>query len=72
MEKELQEIKGWLNSIAVWTGQISRSIEELTISLNKNSNSSDKLARAWNFIWGVWLLATIVWIKFWILTFYYK
>jgi hypothetical protein len=57
--KATRALKSWLDD----------NTEKLVVALNKNSKSSDFLARVWIFIWFVWAIATCVWSYYWYLTY---
>lgn len=51
---------------------IVKWLRALKTSLDASSDSSEKLSKVWNFIWWVWLFATVTWTLFWILSFFYN
>lgn len=80
MNKNTDDIWERLHWIALWTWNISRGLnslegtlekntDKLVEALNKNSKSADFLAKVWIFIWIVWVFATTVGTIFWILSY---
>lgn len=80
MSKNIDDVWERLHWITLWTWNISRSLDSLEVSLNRNtenlinalkqnSKSADYLAKVWIFIWIVWTIATIIWTIYWILSY---
>ena len=72
MSKNIDDVWERLHWIALWTWNISRSLDSLEVSLNrntenlinalnKNSKSASFLARVWIWIWFIWAIATWIW-----------